>query len=174
MDGFQWSLDDWRFVAAVIATIIVIAIAFERLMVRMLHRLQAAGTLAPLPARMMRRAIQWAALLFVVLAITSLFPQKVGDLWKTVAAVFAVAGVVFVASWSSLSNVTAGFIIMIWRPFRIGDRIELPPDGPAGRVDDINTMFTVLRADDGSKFAVPNNLFLQRSIKCSQSPPTGG
>jgi small-conductance mechanosensitive channel len=159
-------MDDWRFVVGVIATIIVIAVVVERLIVRTLHRLQAAGTLAPLPARMMRRAIQWTALLLVVLGITSLYPQKVGDLWKTVAAVFAVAGVVFVASWSSLSNVTAGFIILIWRPFRVGERVQVLPDGPAGEVVDINTMFTVLRADDGSRFAVPNNHFLQYATRC--------
>jgi small-conductance mechanosensitive channel len=174
MGDFQWSLDDWRFVAVVIAAIIVIAVIVERLIVRALHRLQAAGTLAALPARMMRRAVQWAALLLVVLGITSLFPQKVGDLWKTVAAVFAVVGVVFVASWSSVSNVTAGFIILIWRPFRIGDRVQIMPDGPAGEVLDINTMFTMLRADDGSRFAVPNNHFLQYATRCgaSSTPPT--
>lgn len=170
MGDFQWSLDDWRFVVGVIAAIIAIAVIVERLIVRALHRLQAAGTLAPLPARMLRRAVQWAALLLVVLGITSLFPEKVGDLWKTMAAVFAVVGVVFVASWSSLSNVTAGFVILIWRPFRVGERVQVLPDGPVGEVVDINTMFTMLRADDGSRFAVPNNHFLQYATRCG--PPS--
>jgi small-conductance mechanosensitive channel len=146
--------------------VVLLVTVIERFATRTLCRLQGVGTLPPLQARLMRRGVQWLALAVVAIALFSVFGEGV-VLWKYLSAVLAVIGVGFVAQWSFLSNVLAGFIILIWRPFRLGDRVELPPNGPAGRVEDINTMFTVLRADDGSRIVVPNNLFLQGPVKCS-------
>lgn len=171
MDEFKWNLDDWRFAAGVAAVVAVAAFVVERLINRALHRLQAAGTLALLPARILRRLAQWTMLVVVVLSLLALFRVEVGDIWKTLTAVLAVVGIGFIASWSFLSNITAGFIILIWRPFRLGDRVELLPDGPSGEVQDINTMFTILRSEDGTRFAVPNNQFLQHSVKCGAPTP---
>ena len=165
MEYFDWFQENWkRLILA--ATVMLVVIALERLITRTLHRLQMAGTLPALQARLMRRGVQWLALLFVGLTVFSIFGDDTTSLWKYLSAVLAVIGVGFVAQWSFLSNVLAGFIILVWRPFRLGDRVELLPEGPAGRVEDINTMFTFLRADDGSRFAVPNNQFLQRATKC--------
>ncbi len=175
MEGFEWIKwfkSNWNHLV-IAGGIVLVAIVVERLVTRALHRLQSAGTLPPLQARFMRRGVQWLALLMVGVAIFSICGEGIA-VWKYLSAVLAVIGVGFVAQWSFLSNVLAGFIILIWRPFRVGDRVELPPDGPAGRVEDINTMFTVLRGDDGSRFAMPNNLFLQRPIKCSQSTAPAG
>ncbi len=172
MGDFEWVkwFRENRHDLVVAAAVVLVVTVAERLMTRALHRLQGSGTLPPLQARLMRRGVQWLALTIVAIALFSVFGEGVA-LWKYLSAVLAVIGVGFVAQWSFLSNVLAGFIILIWRPFRLGDRVELPPDGPAGRVEDINTMFTVLRADDGSRFAVPNNLFLQGPVKCT--PPAG-
>ena len=175
MDDFEWIKwfkENWNDLILA-AGVALAAVILERLITRTLHRLQAAGTLPALQARLMRRGVQWLALLLIAIAMFSIFGEGIA-LWKYLSAMLAVVGIGFVAQWSFLSNVLAGFIILIWRPFRVGDRVELPPDGPAGRVEDINTMFTVLRADDGSRFAVPNNLFLQRPLKCSQPTPPAG
>jgi small-conductance mechanosensitive channel len=172
MDGVEWI--EWfksnSHDLLLALGIAALALVFERLITRTLHRLQAAGSMAPLQARLMRRGVQWVALFLVALAIFSIFSEGIA-LWKYLSAVLAVVGVGFVAQWSFLSNVLAGFIILVWRPFRLGDQVSLFPDGPAGKVEDINTMFTFLRADDGSRLAVPNNHFLQHVVKCGPANP---
>jgi small-conductance mechanosensitive channel len=173
----DWMKENWRDVAES-AAVVTVAFVVERLVTRALHRLQTNGKLPPITARLMRRAVQWVMLLLVALTIVSIFGDGAARLWTYLGTVVAVVGVGFVAQWSSLSNVTAGFIILVWRPFRLGERVELLPDGPAGHVEDINTMFTTLRSEDGSRFAVPNNQFIHRVTKCStaarESPPPEG
>jgi small-conductance mechanosensitive channel len=73
-----------------------------------------------------------------------------------------------------LSNILATLIILVWRPFNVGEDIELAPDGITGRVIDINFMFTLLKTPEGGRVTVPNSLFLQKYTKRSRvsSQPT--
>jgi small-conductance mechanosensitive channel len=73
----------------------------------------------------------------------------------------------FVAVWSILSNVLATLVILIWRPFNVGEKVEILPEGIEGQVIDINFVYTILKSDDGKKTAIPNNLFAQKFIRRS-------
>jgi small-conductance mechanosensitive channel len=66
-----------------------------------------------------------------------------------------------------VSNVTASFFISLWRPFRLGQTVEILPENLKGRVIDRNLMFTVLRDEDGNLLQVPNNLFFQKMFRVS-------
>ena len=71
-------------------------------------------------------------------------------LWRVVAGVLAVG---FVAAWSVLSNATAALLVLTFRPFRLGDIVELvEPGGCAigGRVIDMNLIFTTLSVEPDS------------------------
>ena len=56
-------------------------------------------------------------------------------------------------------------LLAIWRPFRLGDNVELLPENLKGRAIDRNLMFTVLREDSGALLQVPNNLFFQKMFR---------
>ena len=56
-------------------------------------------------------------------------------------------------------------MILIWRPFNVGEWIVLLPEEIEGQVVDINFIYTILRANDGTRTAVPNNLFAQKFIR---------
>lgn len=161
----EWITEYWPHLVLT-AVVVIAAIVSERLLTRALYRLQVAGTLPALQARLIRRAIQWLAFVLTALTIFTIFGGGAAKLWTYVGAILAVVGIGFIAQWSALSNVLASFIILVWRPFRVGERVELLPDGPTGRVEDLNTMFTTLRSDDGTRLTVPNNLFLQRPLRC--------
>jgi small-conductance mechanosensitive channel len=64
-----------------------------------------------------------------------------------------------------VSNFTASLFITVWRPFHLGDTVELLPENLKGRVVDRNLLFTALREDGGSVIQVPNNLFLQKMFR---------
>jgi small conductance mechanosensitive channel len=62
------------------------------------------------------------------------------------------------ASQQSLGQVIAGILLLLSRPFKIGDRIEV--GGVAGRVEDITALYVVLSTDDNKLVYVPCNSIL--------------
>lgn len=54
----------------------------------------------------------------------------------------------------SLSNVAGGLMLLIFKPFKVGDYIETPDT--AGTVSDITVVYTVLRTPDNKVITVPN------------------
>jgi small conductance mechanosensitive channel len=70
--------------------------------------------------------------------------------------VFGVAGLaISLALRDVLSNLVAGLYILMERPFRIGDRIELP-GGHRGEVETIALRTTMLRTENNVRIIVPN------------------
>ena len=81
----------------------------------------------------------------------------------------SVAGVAIgLASKDTLSNLIAGVLLIMDRPFEIGDRIELwtAPRGTAtwGDVVEIGLRATRIRNSDNVIFVIPNNQIMQRDI----------
>jgi len=90
---------------------------------------------------------------------------SVSGLWTVLVSILTAIGVGFLAVWTMVSNVTASLFISIWRPFHIGENIEMLPEGQRGRVTDRNLMFTVLHEADGTRLHVPNNFFFQKIFR---------
>jgi small-conductance mechanosensitive channel len=95
-------------------------------------------------------------------------------LWTAFTGFAAVAAVAFFAAWSVLSNIFCTFLIVLTRPFRLYDQIELLESGDKpglrGQVVDVNVIYTTLKetpADDGttSVLQIPNSLFFQRVVR---------
>jgi len=64
--------------------------------------------------------------LITVIVILSIFGFNLGGIWATLSTVLAMIAIGFVAVWSMLSNVSATVLILLMRPFNIGDEIESP------------------------------------------------
>lgn len=87
-------------------------------------------------------------------------------LWSTLVAALSLVAIGFVAMWSILSHMLASILIVIFRPFEVGDRVEIVGDDPVvGEVLDLNPVYTTLRTEDGGTLQVPNNLFFQKAVK---------
>jgi small conductance mechanosensitive channel len=72
---------------------------------------------------------------------------------------FSVVGIVIgLSAQDILKNFFAGVWVLIERPFRIGDSIEVT--GYTGTVEEIAFRTTQLRTDDGREVIVPNNTFM--------------
>jgi small-conductance mechanosensitive channel len=61
------------------------------------------------------------------------------------------------------SNYVSGFVILAERSLRIGDMVKV--DGFEGRITDINTRFTVVRALNGRESLVPNEMLITQRIE---------
>jgi small-conductance mechanosensitive channel len=104
-----------------------------------------------------------------VLLVLELWGIGVGGLWTVLVSAATIVGVGFLATWAMVSNVTASLFLAIWRPFHLGDTVELLPENLKGRAIDRNLMFTVLREESGSVLQVPNNLFFQKIFRVGGS-----
>lgn len=117
------------------------------------------------PFVILRRVLRWLAV--VVAGLVAL--QTMGALqtaWSTVTAAFTLVAIGFVAMWSVLSHATCAVIMMLARPFDVGDTIEFAETpNISGKVVDFTLLFTTLRTDNGDRIQVPNNAFFQRIIK---------
>ncbi|GMN08688.1 mechanosensitive ion channel family protein [Croceitalea sp. MTPC9] len=116
--------------------------------------------------------------LFILLLISLLFIWKVNfkELGLIVSSVFAVIGVALFATWSILSNVTAGIILFFYFPFKIGDRIRiLDKDFPEEAIIiDIQAFTVNLKKDNGELLTYPNNLLLQKGVVLIQKEVATG
>jgi small-conductance mechanosensitive channel len=107
-------------------------------------------------------AILWVVALLVAF---DLWGVGVGGFWTVLVSAATLIGVGFLATWALVSNITADVFLTIWRPFRLGDTVELLPDKLKGRAIDRNLMFTVLLEEDGRVLQVPNNMFFQKIFR---------
>ena len=63
------------------------------------------------------------------------------------------------------SNYVSGFVILAERSLRIGDMVKV--DGFEGRISDIKTRYTVIRALNGRESIVPNELLITQRVENS-------
>ena len=61
------------------------------------------------------------------------------------------------ASQQALSNVMSGILIVLFKPFKIGDRVQMP-NSFTGTVEDINLRQVVLCDADNNRIIVPNSV----------------
>ena len=109
-------------------------------------------------------AALWTLTVFIVLDIWGI---GLGGVWAVLVGVVTIIGVGFIATWAMTSNFTASFFLVLWRPFHVGQTVEIFPENLKGRVVARNLMFTTLSEDSGSVLQIPNSLFFQKIFRVS-------
>ena len=61
------------------------------------------------------------------------------------------------------SNYVSGFVMLLERSLRIGDNVRV--DGFEGRIADITTRYTLIRAPNGREAIVPNETFITQRVE---------
>jgi small-conductance mechanosensitive channel len=155
-----------RFWIRLLAAVIIVALVYGVyiLIVRMIRGLRERGRLSEHTHRILRRICYWTAVVVGTLLVLERF-GLMDNAWTTLTALLAMVAIGFVAVWSVLSNTFCSIVLMIARPFNVGDTIEVTGDGLRGRVIDFNLIYTTLRDADGSLLLVPNNTFFQKTIR---------
>lgn len=71
----------------------------------------------------------------------------------------------------AVSNLIAGVLILLYRPFAYGDKITVA--GNSGRVVAINFRYTVLDPQGPTVIMVPNSSMFSNSVTVEQAPDSG-
>jgi small conductance mechanosensitive channel len=99
--------------------------------------------------------------LLVVVVIAAL--DRLGINTSSVLAVFAAAGLAIgLALKDSLSNFSAGVMLVLFKPFKAGDFIEAA--GNSGVIERIRIFSTVMRTVDNREITIPNSLIYGDTI----------
>lgn len=148
-----------------ICAIIIGAFVLNFILGRGLRMLAARTSLTDQEVKPFKRIGKWLLTIAALVLITSVLGFNLGGIWTILSTILAMIAIGFVAVWSVLSNTLCTLMILIFRPFNVGDQIDLVGDNVGGRVIDLNFVFTTLRTEDGSVMQIPNNLFFQKVIK---------
>ena len=114
------------------------------------------ATLVPFLASM----VYYLVLAFVVIAVLGMFGVEA----TSMVAVLGAAGLaVGLALQGTLSNFAAGVMLLIFRPFKVGDFVDA--GGVAGSVIEIALFSTTLHSPDNVRITVPNGSIYGAVIK---------
>lgn len=128
---------------------------------RIVHRTRAHGPLGELLAGIARIGL-------VVLGVITALGTLGVNIMGIVAGLGLTGFALGFALKDSIANVLAGVLILLYRPFEVGDRIDI--GGLAGRVMQVNLRYTELESET-ERVLVPNGKLLTDPIRVAKSPP---
>lgn len=96
--------------------------------------------------------VRWAITAAVLIAVLQVFGVQATSFVAVLGALTLAIGL---SMQGALGNIASGVMIMLFRPYKLGDYIEAA--GVAGTVKDINLFQTVLATPDNVKVLVPNS-----------------
>lgn len=115
-------------------------------------KLQRSETVDPTVGGFAGSAIRWALLLIVLIAVLGIFGIEATSL---VAVLGAASLAIGLALQGTLSDLAAGVMLMIFRPYKIDQFADI--GGTAGTVKDVNLFVTELVTPDNVQILVPNS-----------------
>lgn len=151
----QWGLK----VVGAIALLIVgrmVAGLLRKLTRRSMKKAEVDATLMPFMSSM----VYYLAMAVVLIAVLGLF----GIQTTSLIAILGAAGLAIgLALQGTLSHFASGIMLLIFRPFRVGDVVEV--GGTIGKVEEIGIFTTTLKSPDNIKITVPNSQIYGSTIK---------
>ena len=153
-----WSVD---FGKRLLISLIVLIIG--RLLIKWVHKLMTKSKFAEKNDKTVTTVLSHfiSAALYVLLVVIII--GILGIPTASVITVIASAGVAIgLALQGALSNIAGGIMILVLRPFRVGDFIEVA--GRSGSVTDIGIFYTTLTTGDHKVITIPNGTVMASEI----------
>ena len=146
-----------KIIAAVAILIIgrMVAKILQKLIVKVMDKRKVDKTISTFASSMVFSALY----IFVILAALS----QVGIQTTSFMAIIGAAGLAIgLALQGSLSNFASGFLIILFRPFKMGDYVEA--GGVSGSISKISIFTTDINTIDNKKIIVPNAQIMNGTI----------
>ncbi len=146
-----------RLITAV--AIFYIGRAIANLLTRALRRVMQKSDVDKTLETFICNLVRIALLAFVIIAAIG----ALGIQTTSIIAVLGAAGLaVGLAMQGSLSNLAAGVLIVLFRPYKVGDYIEAA--GIGGTVQSVQILTTILRTPDNKRIIIPNSQIMNAAI----------
>ena len=144
----------------VLAIVISVAGYFViKYLMKLLDRIKGFEKLDPTVTRFMKSFIKWLLYIMLIIGIIGILGVPMAQ----VIAVLASAGVAIgLALQGALSNLAGGILLMIVRPFNVGDYVDAA--GASGVVQSINLFYTEIMTVDNKRITVPNGNLMNANV----------
>lgn len=129
------------------------------------HVMERAGA-DPMLVRFSSNVLYFACLVLVVIGALDVVGVPMGSATAVIAAGGFAIGL---ALQGSLSNFAAGIMLIVFKPFQVGDEIEA--GGTSGAVEEINIFNTILKSGGNVQVIVPNGSITSGVIKNNSAFP---
>src|SRR5213592_2584620 len=144
----------WALIVAAVALLVARAVRSVTMRALARNRAQAHVTV------LLGNLAQLTVIVVGVLLVLAIYTQGA---FGWILTSFSVVGIVVGLSLQDiLRNFFAGVWVLVERPFRIGDTIDV--DGYTGLVEEMTFRTTLLRTDDGRQVIVPNGDFMTKPV----------
>ena len=139
--------------------IVIIGMIVARIVSNTVNRLMVARKIDATVADFLSALVRYGIIAFTLIAALG----RVGVQTASVIAVLGAAGLaVGLALQGSLSNLAAGVLLVMFRPFRAGEYVDL--GGVAGTVLSVQIFSTTMRTVDGKIIVIPNGKIIAGNI----------
>ena len=103
-------------------------------------------------AKFFSNAIRWVILVAAGISMLEIFGVQATSFAAMLAAASLALGLAF---QGTLANFAAGVMLLIFRPFKVGDMVKIA--GHMGRIDEIDLFTTMMDTGDLRRIIIPNN-----------------
>ena len=140
--------------------LLVIAWTLSGWIARVLERGMTRAKIDATLTRFLARLVGWLVLVLAVLACLSIFGVET----TSFAAVLGAAGIAIgLAFQGTLSNFASGLMLLVFRPFHVGDVINVA--GVTGKVYAIEIFTTTIDSFDNRRYIIPNSSVFGATIE---------
>ena len=139
--------------------IIIVGLIIARMISNAVNRLMISRKIDATVADFLSALVRYGIIAFTLIAALG----RVGVQTASVIAVLGAAGLaVGLALQGALSNLAAGVLLVMFRPFRAGEYVDL--GGVAGTVLSVQIFSTTMRTADGKIIVIPNGKIIAGNI----------
>jgi small conductance mechanosensitive channel len=155
----------WKFISALL--VFFIGKWFARRITNVFMRLLNSRSVDETLVRFLEGIVYYALLVSVLLAAAGQLGIKTTSFLAILGAASLAIGL---ALKDSLANFSAGIMLILFRPFRVGDVVVI--GGETGKVEQISIFNTVLNTGDNQRKIIPNNAISNSTITNVTANPT--
>ncbi len=131
--------------------VFIIGYVVIRLVLRLLNKPGKSDRISPTVRSFFNALLKVVLLVFLIITCLSIIGVPMASM---ITALGATGVAISLAVKDSLANLCGGFLIILTKPFKVGDYVEC--DGVAGTVAEINTIHTRLLTPDNKTIYIPN------------------
>ena len=141
-------------------TIVIIYFVYN-FFLKQLDHLKNEGKIDETVSFFLSKIIRWGTIVLVIAFVIASFGIRI-DL---ITGLLVVAGgtVIGFAAMNTLGNAVAGIILMLSRPFKIGDRVFF--EGKFADIEEIDLIYTRMKTVENILISVPNQKLIQTEIE---------
>ena len=115
--------------------------------------------------RFVAQLAQYGVYIFALISYAHVVPALSHLATAWLASIGIISVVAGLAAQNTLGNLVAGISLLLYRPFKLGDRLQLtaPTGLETGTVERLTLGFTSLKTDDNRRVVVPNSVMASQT-----------